>query len=258
MLVWTSHSRERRKGIEGRFFSLLYEQQKYSTFKKLQKILTLGENIFLPFWVPVTFTVGKPTIWGSGNRTVACSCGCSQEFSSIFLSRGGSRTVAWQWLQEALSQKAVGAEVLHFPEGYIAPVLNSRHDSAPAVHMLTEWDSPAFPTHELGAVPHRATSKTQALHHSACTWQHREAVLSPCLAPAFSRLRFLHLLQKQINHGTLHKEPVHLAGWIEFMRWPHWHYFVIHSLRAQDIKALCNMHHVTSSQRNKPLGVCSK
>lgn len=74
-----------------------------SAFKKLQKIPTLGESMFMLFWAPLTFTVGKPTSWGSGIPTSACSCGCNQEFNSIFLSRGGSRTAAWQWLQEAES-----------------------------------------------------------------------------------------------------------------------------------------------------------
>lgn len=113
--------------------------------------------MFLPFWAPLTFTVGKPTVWGSGIPTVACSCGHNQEFNPIFLSRGGSRTAAWWCLQEALSQKTVGAEVLPFLVGCIARVLNVRHDSTLAALMLTEWDrhSPALQTHELGAVPQK-------------------------------------------------------------------------------------------------------
>ena len=115
---------------------------------------------------------------------------------------------------------AVGAEVLPFLEGCVAPVLSPRRDSALDNHMLTERDrhSPALQTHELVAVPYQATSKTTGSPHSARSWQHREVVLSPRLAPSFSGLRFLHLLHKEKYHGSPHGEPVHPAGWIKFTR----------------------------------------
>lgn len=144
------------------------------------------------------------------------SCyGCSQEFNPLFLSRGGSRTGAWWCLQEALSQKAVGDEVLPFLEGCVAPLLNSRHSSA-----LAAWDrhSPALQTHELGVVPCQAASKNTGRPHSACSWQRREVILSPCLVPTFSGLQFLHLLCKETNHGDPHGEPLHPAGRIKFTR----------------------------------------